>query len=515
MLRVLDGRAGRICRAAATAVAIAACSPQVVLAQGLPPLPQFIADRNLSDTNLGRATIAVQTTCAELIAIGANDTAGTGQENELWRRCNELVITARDLNAGAATGGRTLGYTDGDDLLAALQQVNGEEVQASANMAQNASYDQFSTIGARLAALRGGTGSVASVAGNIADFMVGSGGGASADGAASPFSPWGWFLRGTFTSGDREASDPGGFGGAEDGFEYDQYGLTVGVDYQRGGAVWGLALGYNSYEVDMDTVGAPGISGTSVVEGGSIESDTVNATFFYDLSTGNNVYFSALAGFGTQSFDVLRNFTYFTETNVDPTVTDQRRVMTAAPDGDTKSAALTIGRSIVRGSVVIDPYIGLTFDRIKIDGYAETDSGNAGVGLGGMQLAYDDQYVESLRGRLGIQISNNINTGFGSVRPMFSADWYHEFQDDPQWIRAKYAIEDELAGQGDFSTGFGDCVSCFSLVSEAPESDFFVVGLGIAATTRRGLQSFLMLESLLGHENLDAYALTVGVRGQF
>ena len=42
---------------------------------------------------------------------------------------------------------RVLGYTDDDELLAALQQVNGEELQASANLSQTASYDQLSTIG--------------------------------------------------------------------------------------------------------------------------------------------------------------------------------------------------------------------------------------------------------------------------------------------------------------------------------------------------------------------------------
>ena len=102
---------------------------------------------------------------------------------------------------------------------------------------------------------------------------------------------------------------------------------------------------------------------------------------------------------------------------------------------------------------------------------------------------------------------------------MFSAEWFHEFRNDARVIRAKYALENELADQGiaDFSTefGFGNCVSCFDLVSDDPEDDYFVVGLGIAATTQRGLQSFLMVEGLLGHSYLSAVAVTVGLRGQF
>ena len=497
------------------------------------PIPQFIQDQGLTNTNIGRAAIGVQVTCAELIAIGANDPAGTGEENELWRRCNELVVTAVEFNndaPGADPNRRTLGYCDasgcqGDDakaanLLAAFQQVNGEEAQASANLSQTASYDQFSTIGARLTALRGaGSSSITSVAANSADLMYGSGGGAAAD-SAMPFGPWGWFVRGTYTSGERDPSDATSFSGQENGFDYDQYGVTIGIDRRSGNAVWGFALGYNSYEIEMQTVAPAAITQNSVVEGGTIEADSVNGTFFYDVASQNNVYFSALAGYGTQSFDMLRNFVYFEQNAPNATVTDQQRLMIADPDGDSVAAAFTLGRSMFSGSLVFDPYIGLTYDRVTIDSFAEGDSGNTAENqnLGGMELAFDEQTIDSLRSRLGFQISNNVNTSFGSVRPMFSAEWFHEFEDDVRTIRAKYALEESLAAnnQGNFTAGFGaGCVSCFDIISEAPETDYFVVGLGIAATTQRGFQSFLMLEGLLGHSYLSAYALTVGLRGQF
>ena len=514
-----SGRVIRHFTVAVGAVGVSLLFALDVSAQGLPPIPEFIQEQGLTDTNIGRAAIGVQVTCAQLIAIGANQLDGAGQENELWRRCNELVVTAAERNTGTAPNARTLSYSTDEELLAAFQQVNGEEVQASANLSQTASYDQFSTIGARLEALRGGSSaSVTSVAANSADFMYGSGGGAAAD-SAMPFGPWGWFLRGTYTSGERDPSEAAGFAGQENGFDYTQYGFTVGIDRRSGNAVWGVALGYNSYEVEMQNAAIPGIQ-TPVVEGGKIETDSINGTFFYDVTSQNDVYFSALAGYGTQSFDMLRNFIYFSN-NADPTTTrvvDQQRNMTAAPDGDSLSVALNLGRAFYRGGVVFDPYIGVTYDRVTIDRFAEADSGNssAGESLGGMQLAFDEQTIDSLRSRVGFQLSNNVNTSFGSIRPMFSAEWFHEFEDERRIIRAKYAAEDNLAGQGSFTTGFGSgCVSCFDIISEAPETDYFVVGLGIAASTQRGFQSFLMLEGLLGHDYLSAYAVTVGMRGQF
>jgi uncharacterized protein with beta-barrel porin domain len=325
-------------------------------------------------------------------------------------------------------------------------------------------------------------------------------------------------VRGTITTGDRDPSDSTSFNGAENGFDFDQYGLTFGIDHNSGAAVWGLAVGYSSYEVTMNTVGTPNNTETDVVDGGTIEADSINGTFYFDRNSQNNVYFSALAGYGNQSFDMARNFIYFSQNTTDPTVNNQTRLMSASPDGDSLSGSLSLGRVIDRGGLIIDPYIGVTYDKISIERFAEVDSGNLGVGFEGMQLAFDEQSIESLRSNIGVQLSNTIITKFGSVRPIFSADWYHEFKDDPRTIKVKYALEDELADStnpGNFIKGFDNCVSCFNLVSDAPDSDYFVVGLGIAAAYQGGFQAFLMLEGLLGYENLSAYSATIGLRGQF
>lgn len=475
------------------------------------------SDPNLTDSNLGRSALAINRTCVMLAESSITPSSAT---DELSARCGELVGTADRFNPGAAAGLPDLGYADDNELLAAFQQVNGEETQSTSNMALNASNEQFSVVAARLAALRGATSSsVTSVAGNNADFMYGFGGGAAADDGGLAFGPWGWFFRGTYTSGDRDPTDATLLSGAENGFDFDQYGLTVGIDHSSGAAVWGVALGYTSYEVKMQqrSVGS-GIQ-TNAVDGGKIESDSFNGSFYYDHNAQNNVYFSALAGYGAQSFDMARAFIYFGEDPTAPSVTDQTRLLTASPDGDSLGASMTLGRIIDRGSWVIDPRIGLSFDRINVDAFTEVDSGNTNVAtpVAAMQLAFDKQEFDSFRANIGIQFSNNINTGFGSVRPTFSADWYHEFRDDRRTIKVKYALENDLAAanQGSWMGGFDNCVSCFSLLSEAPDSDFYVLGAGIAAAYRGGFQMFLMLEGLLGYQNLNAYSATVGLRGQF
>ena len=198
------------------------------------PIPTFLTEQggeDLTNSNLGQSALAIQRTCGQLIGLNAQDPL-TGSPLELFLRCGELVHTADSLNPSPIGLPRTLGYSDPDELLAGLQQVNGEEAQAAANMAQNASYDQFSSIAARLGALRGATSaSVTSVAATGTEFMFGSGGGAAADDAGLAFGPWGWFFRGTFTTGDRDPSNPTAFIGEENGFDFDQYGLTIGIDH--------------------------------------------------------------------------------------------------------------------------------------------------------------------------------------------------------------------------------------------------------------------------------------------
>ena len=500
-------------------------APHAATAQNI---PAFINGLDLANTNTGRSAIAIQRTCGELIQTGFVSTVGTSSGNELWRRCNELVATAQGLTSGPAV--RTLGYTQDEDLLAAFQQVNGEETLSQSSLAQNGTYEQFSALGARLGALRGASSaSVTSVAANSADFMYGSGGGAAADDA--PFGPWGWFIRGAYTSGDRDPSNPNGLVQEENGFEFDQYGVTFGVDHSSGSRVWGVAVSYTSYDLTMETLGAATGAGSTTdrVNDSSIESDSVTGMVYFDYTSDSNVYFSALAGFGGQSFDLARSFLYVpTCTTCAADVVTQSRTLVGAPDGDSQASTLSFGRIIQSGSWVIDPHIGVTYDNVTIDSFAESDTGNAsGEGIqniSAMQLMFDEQEIKSFRATLGVQFSKNVNTSFGSVRPTFSVDWHHEFEDDPRELKVKYAMEEMLIGvpvvdpmnqTNDFAAGFNCTVSCFSLFSEAPDSDFFVVGAGVAASHRSGIQSFLMLEGLLGYDNLSTYAVTIGLRGQF
>ncbi|MGD9341402.1 MAG: hypothetical protein PVG76_10745, partial [Chromatiales bacterium] len=100
-------------------------------------------------------------------------------------------------------------------------------------------------------------------------------------------------------------------------------------------------------------------------------------------------------------------------------------------------------------------------------------------------------------------------------------DWYHEFEDDGQSIDAKYALEDQLADDpaipdNPFVSGFNaGCLSCFRILTDDPEADYFVLGIALAARFKNGLQGFVGWDGLLGYDDLTSNAFTLGIRGAF
>ena len=52
----------------------------------------------------------------------------------------------------------------------------------------------------------------------------------------------------------------------------------------------------------------------------------------------------------------------------------------------------------------------------------------------------------------------------------------------------------------------------FSFQTESPDRDVFHIGGGIVAALPNGIQAFANIEAMLGHDYLDNYVGTIGVR---
>jgi len=494
---------------AAGASGAAAVHAQTVLG----PLTQFVNDPRSNASGLQQeAGVAVQRMCSALAVEGGFTL--TGAKQDLFLRCNEQVETARVFQGLPGSTARSLGYTDRNDLLAAVQQTSGEELAAQGTLSTQVSSGQFANIGGRLTALRlGGEsvtshGRVAQLDGALSpsellaqgfdiDQRPRLGGGAAADSQTSDSveSRLGWFIESSYGFGDHDQT------ASENQFDYDSVSVTTGTDYNFGSSVLGVSVGYDRYIADFDTA--------LLVSGGDVEMEGVSGSVFGGYF-GAGWTLNGIATYGSLQSEVTRRVVYASNNAACPFGCGANRTMTGDPDGSYVALGLTVGYEFTAGGWDIVPSLSASYRDVDIDGYDETDTSN-----GGLALRYEEQTIESTRSILSLGFARPISRSFGVLMPTLRLEWHHEFEDDPRAVRAKYVLEDSLATAGSSAQDFACTVSCFTMLTDPVDADFGVASLGLSATFAQRMQFYVMYEALLGTENLSSNSIALGLRGQF
>jgi uncharacterized protein YhjY with autotransporter beta-barrel domain len=491
------------------------------------PLDDFARANGGTPVQVGIAT-AVQTICPTLVArYGGIQNALAAPESsnkDITLRCNELISTSVDLTDPAAVTPRSLNYTDPDQLLAALQEVTSEETATQGTLTVRAANSQFSNIAARLGALRmAATGAGSTSPATAFNFDAGSllplGGGASAEAQAAQdgnagqraeegqveaevgtLDRWGFFFNGNFNSGDRDPSE------LEDGFDFDALGLTFGFDHRFDAGVLGVSVGYDDFDSEFEA--------SSLVSGGDVAADGTSLSLF-GMKEFGNFFIDGVVTYGDLSYDVERILRY-PSGNLDPTCqcTPQDRLLTADPDASHHGISFTAGGQVFAGAWLFQPSFIASFRRYEIDEYVEQDT----LATSGMELRFGEQTVDSLQSVLALHFSRSVNRSFGVLRPYFSLEWYHEFEDDQTTLQAKYAQEDVLAVTDSalgFSSSLSNCLSCFLISSELPDQDYGVAGAGLSFVFSNFKQLLFYYESLVGYDDLSSHSVTINFRRQF
>jgi outer membrane autotransporter protein len=509
---------------------------------------------------------AVQRMCAYLKSAGATPAnPGSGPVGDLFLRCNELVGNASVLNSNpngsppteVAAPPRSLGLS-GPQLLAALQQVSGNEVTAQGDLSTQVSAGQFSNISGRLSALRlGNFGALSrgqfadlgpSGSSELTDAAVGpipvgddsvsldswqrsglhpavfnysvgaldgsgsgaaSGYGSGSNYAATPASAagsasgsfdahWGWFAQGTYDFGHRSQS------AAEDAFDFHAGSFTAGIDYNFGNAVLGVSGGYDDYRASFANNGTV-TGGDTTVKGGS---GSIYGAWF-----GDQFFVNGIATYGSPQTTMNRTVFYPSTNTCAPPATcpGVNQTYYSNPGGRDYAAALSIGHDtyFAGGAWDLETSLSVSYQRVETDAFEETPSNPNGVGSG-LALSYDEQAIESLRSILAFDLSHPYSTSFGVVSPDLRLEWQHEFKDDERTLAAKYAYDPtSIPGV------FANCASCFSILSDKPSSDFGVAGIGVTMLFAHRVQAYAYYEALLGESHLTSNAVTIGLRGQF
>ena len=80
----------------------------------------------------------------------------------------------------------------------------------------------------------------------------------------------------------------------------------------------------------------------------------------------------------------------------------------------------------------VGPRVGLNYARTLINGYTEQ-------GSTGLELMYQDQFIESFQSVLGVQATAPVSWRYGVLVPQINADYIHEFANSQRLINVQFA----------------------------------------------------------------------------
>lgn len=429
---------------------------------------------------------AVQAVCGQFIAANNEGTAPANeQQADLFDKCGEMVHSANALLDNGGATAKSLNLSEAE-LQGALQNIAGEEAGASGSMATEASSGQAANISKRLSALLSRSSSMqlsaVNVFGNDGLYTVSLddkkplSGGAAGEGDLLD-SRVGVFVNGDMGSGEKTAS------AGEDGFDYDSTGLTLGVDYRLNNqTVFGVAAGINNSESSFKT--------NDLVSGGGMDAKATTLSL-YAMYYNDSYYIDGIVSAGSGSFEMERHIVIKSNSGDGSDNDGADRLATSDTDSSQLSVSVGVGTDIINGAMTLAPYGRAQLLKVDVDGFQET-------GADGLNLEVKDQEIDSLTSTLGFRASIVSNASFAVLIPQARIEWVHEFSDDAREVSTVY-VNDPRQNELVFST-------------DAPDRDYFNLGVGVSAVFSGGTQAFVDVKKLVGLRDFDENVVTVGVR---
>jgi uncharacterized protein YhjY with autotransporter beta-barrel domain len=289
--------------------------------------------------------------------------------------------------------------------------------------------------------------------------------------------PWGFFVTGRWSQGERER------GVEESGFDFDTLGATVGVDraISANGFV-GFAVSSLASETDV-TGGL-----------GSVDTDALAGTL-YLIGEGERGYVQGTATFGTLEFDQRRVIDL-------PVLGDLEA--RADFDGEQLGATLELGRSVDGRAGSLTFFARGNWAKAEIDGFREqgavTTIPSSGFGPVDFGLEVGEQELESLLGEAGLDWGRAFSTGGGLVIPQLTATWSHEFEDDPRAVAARFLADASGA--------------TFEVLTDEPDADWLTLSGALRFQFLWG-SFFVSYDHELLRDDLEIRTANAGLRFEF
>lgn len=265
----------------------------------------------------------------------------------------------------------------------------------------------------------------------------------------------------------------------ETGFERDTVGGTVGADYLfRNGLVLGAAFSYGHEFGDYEGAG------------GGFDHDAYGILLYGSVAPIPNLFIDGVAGYTRKSYSFDRR--------VSLSIPAATLSVTGPTSGDTDGngfrVGINTGYDFVLGRFTVGPRAGVLYRETTIDGFRES-------GRTGLELAYDNQNVQSLITTVGVHGSMAISTGIGVIVPQATAEYVHEFLDDQRSVGFRL-VQDPFQAR-------------FLYQTDPPDRDYFILGVGVAMVLPNGLQPYLNFRELVGYDDRRSHTVTLGLRVPF
>ncbi|MCG8610993.1 MAG: autotransporter outer membrane beta-barrel domain-containing protein [Pseudomonadales bacterium] len=417
---------------------------------------------------------AVQTVCGKFVANNSadNPVALSDNQTQLFRRCRQMVHSANDLAGNGATAD-SLDLTKAE-LGDAMKALADEEVGVQGDWATRSSNQQLTNLQTRLAALHAGSTGLSFNGLNLDaggqtvalnDRLLSGTGGNAGNGNGK----LGVFVTGQIATGERDET------ALQTGYDLDSIGITAGLDYRvTPQAVVGAAFGWTDTEAEYtDNNGKQDIDGLDLT--------------LYGAYTIDALYFDAAISFGQHDYESQRRVAY-AGGEVDT-------VPTATTEGDLLNGYLAAGYQVAQNQWLVSTYAQLHYTDIDIDAFEEFGGTDQSI-----NMSVAEQNIESLQTVLGTQVEINISASWGVLIPYVKADWHHEFEDESRTTSYQYVYDP-------FDT-------TYTLNTDEPDSDYFVVGLGGSAVFAQG-QIFIDYATPLALSDVTNHVVSLGCRLEF
>ncbi|MFT6904381.1 MAG: hypothetical protein ACJAS1_001035 [Oleiphilaceae bacterium] len=373
-----------------------------------------------------------------------------------------------------------------NEQIAARVTLQGDQVSAQSTTTVSMARDQNANIGTRISQLRNNSSGINvggltintesgklngewfhaiynSMSSNEIDNQLQTGGSAGAESSNTNFSPFGFFINGSISIGDKDSSV------TERGYDLDSDNYTMGLDYRYSDKlVVGAAYGISASDVEFNSTGD------------SME-NTVNNLFLYGSLFEDNFYLSTTLGYAFGDLDTARRIIFGGFNQIAKGSTDTSQILFQVNGSyDLSQGALSFG-----------PYMQLDVIEGTIDSYTETNGG-------GFEIAFEKQDISSQLLTVGAQAQYALSYSWGVLLPNMRIEIKNEFNDSGEAIRGRFALDPTN--------------TAFSISADNIDNFWLLYGGGVSAVFQHGLSAYVDFETNEGLGDLNLYTYSFGGR---